>query len=184
MTSKIFAPAAGFVLAPRFSCFSELTVLHARSPWGGADCPDNQGNQGNVWSCKRQSGQCPSVPSLLPPSTHRKTGVRRGLSSFREGGALDDEGKSVRTVECSSVGPWPWCERTDCLSSARCRVLRRRFFVECSLSCAALRMRGVGGFLRHSCFLTPSVFQGARSAGSESALRWAAFWVTHSVALP
>ena len=114
-----------------------------------------------------------------PPSTHRKTGVRRGLSSFREGGALDDEGKSVRTVECSSVGPWPWCERTDCLSSARCRVLRRRFFVECSLSCAALRMRGVGGFLRHSCFLTPSVFQGARSAGSESALRWAAFWVTH-----
>ena len=36
---------------------------------GGADCPDNQGNQGNVWSCKRQSGQCPLSPPMTTTTT-------------------------------------------------------------------------------------------------------------------
>ena len=54
--------------------------------------------------------------------------------AFETGGALDNEGKSVRIVECSSVGPWPWREGTDF-----CRVLvveccAADFFVECSSS--------------------------------------------------
>ena len=116
-------------------------------------------NQGNAY---------PPPPSSLPQRKGRQVLVAVSLAFETRGGGTRQRGRCVRIVECSSVGPWPRLEQADF-----CRVLvveccAAGLFVECSLFCAALRMKGVGGCRRHSCILMPSFFFRARAAPEAS----------------